>query len=281
MSRNEFLGELGLSPHQNYTTTEIKKAWRKKCLEHHPDKGGDAEKFHGVTHSYKMLTDASYRHGEDIRAKGPKGGLDINLTVPIKFEDSFFGREVIVTYNIVELGEDSNPLTGKEFEIVTSKIKVPTGQFAYSHKIQGKGLKKGDSQGDAYINFQAMPNAKFKMDRNGSDTVSIEAIPLDMMLRGGEIDVITMWGIRAARIPPGSREGDSIYIKNCGIREVGRHRIQLKPVYPTKEELKNNSNWKGLGINWTEEEEEPLSQQDKEFETIFINLGNSGTRSTF
>jgi len=36
---------------------DIKKAYRKKALEHHPDKGGDENKFKEITHAYEVLTD--------------------------------------------------------------------------------------------------------------------------------------------------------------------------------------------------------------------------------
>lgn len=272
--RRDFLESLGLDPSGKHTTTDIKKAWRKLCLEHHPDRGGDVRKFQKITHSYKMLTDNSYRHSEDARKEGPKGGLNINLTVPMNFEDAFFGREVNVTYNVVELDNKGAPIIGKEYDVICITIKVPAGSFSYSHRIIGKGLKKGEEQGDTFIIMQSMSHPKYSIDSNGADVVSTENVPLDIMLKGGDLDVMTMWGLRSIKVPPGSREGDSIYIQKCGIRQLGRHKVSLKTIYPTKEELKRNANWKGLNIDWEVEEdkEDPQAEQDKEFHTLFDNL---------
>lgn len=38
------------------TTEEIRKAFRKKALKEHPDKGGDPEKFKEVTAAYEVLS---------------------------------------------------------------------------------------------------------------------------------------------------------------------------------------------------------------------------------
>lgn len=55
------------------THAQIKKAYHKKALKEHPDKGGDPEKFKEVTAAYEVLTDPEKRdlydkYGED----GPK-----------------------------------------------------------------------------------------------------------------------------------------------------------------------------------------------------------------
>lgn len=57
--------KLGVSQHA--TRDEIKKAYRKKAIKHHPDKGGNAEEFHAVTYAYQVLTD------EDKRSKYDNG----------------------------------------------------------------------------------------------------------------------------------------------------------------------------------------------------------------
>ena len=46
--------ELGIS--YNATEKEIKSAYRKLAIKHHPDKGGDPEKFKQVAAAYETLT---------------------------------------------------------------------------------------------------------------------------------------------------------------------------------------------------------------------------------
>lgn len=42
---------------QTATEAEIKKAYRKKALKEHPDKGGDPEKFKDISKAYDTLMD--------------------------------------------------------------------------------------------------------------------------------------------------------------------------------------------------------------------------------
>ena len=50
---------------QNATIDEIKSAYRKKAIIHHPDKGGDEEMFKKLNHAYEVLSDPDKRHAYD------------------------------------------------------------------------------------------------------------------------------------------------------------------------------------------------------------------------
>lgn len=54
---------LGVS--KSASEEEIKRAFRKKAHEHHPDKGGDAEVFKKVNEAYQVLSDKSKRQQYD------------------------------------------------------------------------------------------------------------------------------------------------------------------------------------------------------------------------
>lgn len=55
---------------------DIKKAYRKLAMQHHPDQGGDAEKFKEVNEAYQVLGDAQKRGQYDqFGNAGPGGGF--------------------------------------------------------------------------------------------------------------------------------------------------------------------------------------------------------------
>ena len=55
---------------KNATTDEIKKHYRKYALLHHPDKGGDPEKFKEIQTAYETLMDPIQRHQYDMDLSG-------------------------------------------------------------------------------------------------------------------------------------------------------------------------------------------------------------------
>lgn len=55
---------LGVSP--DASDEDIKKAYRKLVMQHHPDRGGDPEKFKEVQNAYENLTDPDRHHETDF-----------------------------------------------------------------------------------------------------------------------------------------------------------------------------------------------------------------------
>lgn len=65
---------LGVS--EDASEDEIKKAFRKAALQHHPDKGGDQEKFKQVNEAFQVIGDKQKRQQYDSVRKGWFGGWD-------------------------------------------------------------------------------------------------------------------------------------------------------------------------------------------------------------
>ena len=69
---------LGVS--RDATADEIKRAYRRRAREHHPDAGGDAEVFKQLTHAYQVLSDpqsrARYDRFGDDGTPGTRGAGD-------------------------------------------------------------------------------------------------------------------------------------------------------------------------------------------------------------
>merc|ERR1719183_3190052 len=54
-----------LDVEKNASEADIKKAYRKLAVKHHPDKGGDPEKFKEITRAYEVLSDSDKRSKYD------------------------------------------------------------------------------------------------------------------------------------------------------------------------------------------------------------------------
>ena len=74
MANNDYYSLLGVS--KTASQDEIKRAFRKKAHELHPDKGGDAEQFKKVNEAYQVLSEPQKRQQYDtFGAAGPTGGF--------------------------------------------------------------------------------------------------------------------------------------------------------------------------------------------------------------
>ena len=68
-----------LEINKNATPEEIKKAYRKLALKHHPDKGGKEEQFKKLAEAYEVLSDPISRKQYDktgsVPPKSSRGGI--------------------------------------------------------------------------------------------------------------------------------------------------------------------------------------------------------------
>lgn len=102
MSQTNFYKVLGVS--ETATQDEIKKAYRKLAVQHHPDKGGNEEKFKEITQAYDTIGDEVKRAQYDNQRNNPfmnmgGGGFD-------PFQDLFqqhYQKRKVVPDKIIEL----------------------------------------------------------------------------------------------------------------------------------------------------------------------------------
>ncbi|GJJ12450.1 hypothetical protein Clacol_006692 [Clathrus columnatus] len=136
--------------------SDLKKAYRKKALRLHPDKGGDPELFKEVTHAYEVLSDPQKRSIYDTRGEaglteqGGMGGMDPQDLFSQLFGGGggggFFG-------NFGGGGRPSGPRRGKDLvhsvnvtleDLYKGKTtKLALTRHVICSKCNGKGGKEG------------------------------------------------------------------------------------------------------------------------------------------
>lgn len=253
MDWKKFLRDLGFEGSSNNlpTTNDLKKQWKKRIRETHPDAGGDPKEFHKVMHAYKMLTDSSYVM-EHMNRRGPDP-TEMMLVVNhvITFEKSFFGGKQMLSWTRVEMSDGHEPIAsqGTEKEVVSIDFVVPPGcPNAHVMIFKEKGNKYSDRFGDARLIIHVQPHSKFSYGNKG-EVRSTELIPLDQMLCGLEIEVPTMYGLETVKLKPGTKPGQEYRIPRCGVSRDADHVVTIQPLFPSAEDLKKQE-WSGLKIEW-------------------------------
>lgn len=132
MSKRDYYGVLGIA--KGATQEEIKKAYRKKAKEHHPDKGGNEDEFKAILEAYECLSDEAkkqnydkYGHAESRQAYDPmadfmrkagfsgfgpaqKKGENMLLTIKLTMYEIFTGTTKKFKY---KRNESCNTCQGK------------------------------------------------------------------------------------------------------------------------------------------------------------------------
>jgi DnaJ-class molecular chaperone len=219
---------------------EIKKAYRKLAMQHHPDRGGDQTQFQKIQEAYATLSDAQKRHEYDHpQPQGFPGGFQFHFGQGSGFEDIFaqfgFGGpfqqhghrknkdlRIEIQLDLASTLQDQiktvnvRTTTG---ETQTVQVNIPRG-IRPGHQMRYPGL--GDNmfstipRGDLYVYFAVREDPQFQVeDDNLIYRVQINC--LDAMA-GTDVDIPNLESkVFRISVPPGTESGTRMRLANQGL----------------------------------------------------------------
>jgi curved DNA-binding protein len=238
---------------------EIKKAYRKLARKYHPDVSKEAnakEKFQDVSEAYETLKDkekraaydslGSHRPGQDFRpppdwfSRFGRGGAGAGAAEEdlggIDLSDLFesFGRgfqrrefkipgedyEVTVPLALEELARGVE----REFKIGERSLRarIPRGATDGERlRLRGKGGPgaNGGPPGDLYLTISVLPHLLFRPNGHDLD-LDVPVAPWEAAL-GAQIEIPTLAGEVAMKLPPGSKSGQKLRLAGKGLPKPG------------------------------------------------------------
>lgn len=242
---------------------ELKKAFKAKSMQHHPDRGGDAEKFKEINEAYQALKDPQKRRmydqygtTEPQQQAGPQGfHFHTNMGgMPEGFEDLFanfgFGARRQKNDDVtiqVEL-DLADIYTGKQYVVnyrlqngrmETANIDIPVGirpNDTIRYKGMGQDTIPGLPRGHLDCRVRIRPNSEYRI--NGVDLITSKDVNIFQLITGTVLEIKTPKGnTLKLTIPPKTPPGTKMGIPQHGLpdRKTGRTGnivIELRGVIP-------------------------------------------------
>jgi len=144
--------------------------------------------------------------GRQQYANMPQKGQDAEYNLSITLEESVFGADKKISFQLENRVEDIN-------------VKIPAGiSSGKKLRLPGKGLSgyNGGPAGDLYLNINVLPHPIFA--RDGNDLYIEKTIKFTQAALGTTIDVPTLDGTaKRLKIAPGTQNNTKIRMKGFGV----------------------------------------------------------------
>lgn len=211
---------------------EIKKAYRKLAMTHHPDRGGDEITFRNINEAYNILKEPDSRRQYDMpktnfsftpedfahsnqfsdftNIRRTPRNQDVSITVKLDLKDIIIGKSLIIQYT----------LNSGRHETVT--IDVPAGA-RHSDTIQYHGLGNDmhpqNPRGNLKVTVQVAKSNEW--DREGDHLITKKSINVFDLLLGCVIIVKTLDNKTIElKIPAGTKVEQVFSIPGYGIPNI-------------------------------------------------------------
>ncbi|MGH2458240.1 MAG: DnaJ C-terminal domain-containing protein [Chloroflexota bacterium] len=155
--------------------------------------------------------------------RGPRRGADLIQPIAVSLGDAYRG-----TTRTLEI-----PTPGGKNRRVEARIPpgVESGTRIRFAGLGAPGLE-GGPPGDLYVVINVLPDERF--EREGANLYTQVRVPLTTALLGGEVDVPTLTGNVALKIPPETQNGRAFRLRGKGMPRPGapsRHGDLFVEVY--------------------------------------------------
>ncbi len=186
------------------------------------------------------------------RRPQPRRGRDIETPVEVTLDEAYHGTTRTINLQVEEPCSSCQGSgwiqnvpcptcqgAGVVARIKRLEVKIPPGVNNGSHvRIAGKGQPSyGGVNGNLYLVISVKPHRLF--ERRGDDLYVEVPVPLTAAMLGGEIQVPTLKGKLALKIPPETQNGRVFRLAGQGIPHLGNSSrgdmlAKVKVVLPTK-----------------------------------------------
>ncbi len=210
------------------TAEEIKQAFRRLASQHHPDKGGDTQKFQAIQEAYATLSDeqkrAEYNNPKPQFSgfQGHPGGVNINDIFGQMFGHGFAQQprqrshvrmSLTITLNDVATGGRRTVSLGTAQGISAVEIEIPRG-INDGDNVHYEGIGPGGS--DLVVQYRVQPDRTWQ--RQDLNLITDTRVSIWDIILGTELHITTITGdILSANIPARSQPGVTLRLRGRGL----------------------------------------------------------------
>ena len=216
---------------RNATPEEIKRAYRKLASQHHPDKGGDKEKFQTIQAAYATLSDTQQRAAYDNPRPQMPPGFEFHANGPFDFNTIFnmFGTrmqspgqqrhqqarmDLWITIVDVATGGRRTVSVGSQQGTLTVEIEVPLG-IEDGNTVHYSGIGPGGM--DLLVTYRIHPHPRWQ--RHGLTLATNHVVSVWDLIVGCDTVFTDVQGTELLlTIPPGTQPGTQMRVKGRGLR---------------------------------------------------------------
>ena len=211
---------------------DIKRAFRRLASQHHPDKGGDTQKFQAIQQAYATLGDEQKRAEYDNPRPqfggfhGTPGGVNINDIIGQMFGQQFGQQHqhprrshVRMTLWIklldVATGGKRTVSLGTQAGVSAVEIEIPLG-INDGDNVQYEGIGPGGS--DLVVHYRISPDRTWQ--RDGLNLTQEVRIDIWNLILGGDLTLDTLTGkTLSTTVPARTQPGTVLRLKGQGLQD--------------------------------------------------------------